>query len=248
MGCNNYLKILQLIYMITVMKIKKELKSLSNKKQANLLKGYFKTGKGEYGEGDIFLGIKVPIQRQVAKKSIDLSVVGVEKLLNSKIHEERLVALLILVLKYERGGEKEKKKIFETYLKNTKYINNWDLVDVTCPKIIGNYLLDKNRDVLYKLVKSKNLWERRMAIIATASFIRSNEFKDTIKIAEILLNDEHDLIHKATGWMLREVGKRDEKELTDFLDKYYSKMARTMLRYSIERLEDKKRKYYLQKK
>jgi 3-methyladenine DNA glycosylase AlkD len=232
--------------MITVLQIQKELKGLANKKKAKVLQGFFKTGKGEYGEGDIFLGIMMPIQRQVAKKFIDISLAGVQELLNSKIHEERMVALLILVLKYERGGEKE--KIFKTYLKNTKYINNWDLIDVTCPKIVGNYLLNKKRDILYKLAKSKSLWERRIAIVSTATFIKESDFKDTIKISEILLNDDHDLIHKATGWMLREVGKKDEKELTRFLDKHYSKMARTMLRYSIERLEDKKRKYYLHKK
>jgi 3-methyladenine DNA glycosylase AlkD len=234
--------------MITAIQVRKKLKSLANKKKAKILQGFFKTGKGEYGEGDVFLGIMMPIQRQVTKKFIDLPIIEVEKLLKSKIHEERMVALLILVLKYEAGNDTGKEKIFNVYLKNTKYINNWDLIDVTCPRIVGSYLLNKKRDVLYKLVKSKNLWNRRIAIVSTSYFIRNNDFKDTIKIAEILLKDNHDLIHKATGWMLREVGKRDEKELLKFLDKYYNKMARTMLRYSIERLEEKKRKYYLHKK
>lgn len=233
--------------MITARQIQKELKGLGNKDKAKISQGFFKTGKGEYGEGDVFLGIKVPVQRKIAKKFINLSLVEVEKLLDSGIHEERLVALLILVLKYEKGDKKEKKKIFKVYLKNTKYINNWDLVDVTCPKIVGNYLLNKKRDVLYKLVKSKSLWERRIAIVSTVIFIRENDFKDTIKISEILLKDEHDLIHKAVGWMLREMGKRNEKELKKFLDKYYKKMSRTMLRYSIERLNEKNIKHYMQK-
>ena len=234
--------------METAKQIQKELKGLANNKKAKILQGFFKTGKGEYGEGDIFLGIMMPKQRMVSKKFKDASIIEVEKLLKGKIHEERMVALLILVLKYEEGSDKEKERIFNSYLKNIKYINNWDLVDVTCPRIIGHYLFDKNRDVLYKLVKSKNLWERRIAIVSTAFFIRNNDFKDTIKISEILLKDKHDLIHKATGWMLREVGKKDEKALTSFLDKYYNKMVRTTLRYSIERLDEKKRKYYLNKK
>ena len=170
-----------------------------------------------------------------------------EKLLNSKIHEYRMSALLILIKQYEKGNESEKNKIFNFYLRNTKNINNWDLVDISAPKIVGDYLLNKPRDVLYKLASSNNLWERRIAIISTFAFIRNNEFDDTLKIAEILLNDKHDLIHKAVGWMLREIGKRDQKIEEEFLKKYYSKMPRVMLRYAIEKFEEKKRKFYLGK-
>ena len=156
-------------------------------------------------------------------------------------------ALLILIKQYEKGNESEKNKIFNFYLRNTKNINNWDLVDISAPKIVGDYLLNKPRDVLYKLASSGNLWERRIAIISTFAFIRNNEFDDTLKIAEILLNDKHDLIHKAVGWMLREIGKRDQKIEEEFLKKYYSKMPRVMLRYAIEKFEEKKRKFYLGK-
>ncbi len=232
---------------INLKNIKKELAKLANPQQAKILQGFFKTGKGEYGEGDIFLGIKMPIQREVVKKYVELSFKDVEKLLNSKIHEHRMVALLILVAKYEQGDDKVKASVYKRYLKNIKYINNWDLVDVTTPNIVGRYLQDKPRDALYKLSSSKNLWSRRISIIATFSFIRVGDFKDTIKISKILLNDRHDLIHKATGWMLREMGKRDERELEKFLNKYFRQMPRTMLRYAIERLSDKKRKHYLAK-
>jgi 3-methyladenine DNA glycosylase AlkD len=222
--------------------VKKELQKYANPKQAKLLQGYFKTGKGQYGEGDIFLGLKVPQQRKVAAK-FDLSLVEIGKLLNSKIHEHRLVALFILIKKYQKTDEK--KKIFDFYLKHTKYVNNWDLVDLSAPKIVGDYLLDKSRSILYKLAKSKNLWERRISALATAAFIDNNDFDDALKIAEILLSDKHDLIHKAVGWMLREVGKRNRKTLEMFLNKYCRKMPRTMLRYSIERLDKKKKEFYM---
>ena len=228
-------------------KIKKELKKLSNTKEVTRLQRFFKTGKGEYGEGDIFLGIKVPSQRQIAQKYKNLQLKEIKNLLNSKIHEYRLTALLLLIEKYKKAGEKEKKKIFNFYLSNTKKINNWDLVDLSAYKIIGDYLLNKPRDILYKLAKSKNLWERRIAIIAAFTFIKNNDFKDCLKISKILLNDEHDLIHKAVGWMLREVGKRDQKVEEKFLNKYYKKMPRVMLRYSIEKFSVKKRKKYLKK-
>jgi len=231
-----------------ILLFKKELKKLANSKQAEILQRFFKTGKGEYGEGDIFLGVKVPIQRKVADKFQELSLKDIEKLLKSKIHEHRMTALLILIKQYKKADEREKKKIFNFYLKNTKNINNWDLVDISAPKIMGEYLLNKPRNVLYKLAKSDNLWERRIAIISTFTFIRNNEFDDTLKIAKILLNDKHDLIHKAVGWMLREVGKRDQKIEEEFLKKHYSKMPRVMLRYAIERFEEKKRKFYLSKK
>jgi 3-methyladenine DNA glycosylase AlkD len=233
--------------MPTLTQLKKELKKLANPSQAKILQGFFKTGKGEYGEGDIFLGIKVPIQRNLVKEFKDLKLPDIQKLLNSKIHEERLIALFILIRQNGNADEIGKKQIYNFYLSKAKNINNWDLVDLSAPNIVGNYLLDKKRDVLYKLVRSKNLWERRIVVLSCFSFIRNNDFKDIIKISGILLKDKHDLIHKATGWMLRETGKRNEKELKKFLDKYYKKMPRTMLRYAIEKLSEKKRKFYLKK-
>ena len=225
--------------------LKYELKSLANPKQAKILQRFFKTKKGEYGEGDIFLGIKVPVQRKVAKKYYNLNFSQIQKLLDSKIHEHRMIALLILIDKCQKADDKNKKKIFEFYLKNSKNINNWDLVDLSAPKIVGNFLLKKDRKILSKLAKSKNLWEKRIAIVSTYSFIRNNQFEDTLKIARILLNDSHDLIHKAVGWMLREVGKKDEEILEGYLIRNYKKMPRTMLRYAIEKFEEDKRKSYL---
>ena len=241
--------------MFSLVNFKKELRKISDPRQAKVLRRFFKTRKGEYGEGDIFLGVKVPDQRKVADKFQELSLKDLEKLLSSKIHEYRMSALFILIKQYEKANEQEKKKIFNFYLKNTKNINNWDLVDISAPKIVGDFLLDKYKEgdmstcrLLYKLAKSNNLWERRIAIISTVVFIRNNKFKDTLKISKILLEDKHDLIHKAVGWMLREVGKRDQKVEEEFLKKYYSKMPRVMLRYAIERFEEKKRKFYLGKK
>lgn len=219
--------------------------------KAKNLQRFFKTGRGEYGEGDIFIGISVPVQRKIAKEFKDISLKDVEELLDSRIHEKRLIALLILIKKYERaikdGKEEEKKNIYDTYLKeacNNK-INNWDLIDLSAPRIVGNYLLDKNRKILYQLATSMNLWEKRIAIISTAAFIKNKDFNDTIKISEILLRDKHDLIHKAVGWMLREVGKRDAETLRNFLKKHSNKMPRTMLRYSIEKFSDDERKKWL---
>ena len=227
--------------------VKKELRKRIKPGKAKLLAGFFKTGKGEYGEGDKFLGVMVPDSREAAKKFKDLRIEEVKKLLSSGYHEERLTALLILVQKYEKGSEDEKKRIFDFYLSNARYINNWDLVDLTAHRIVGHYLLGKDRKLLYRLAASKGLWERRISIISTAAFIAKKDFADTIKISEILLNDKHDLIQKAVGWMLREIGKRDEKTLTKFLDKHSKKMPRTMLRYSIERLTSAQRKRYMAK-
>lgn len=233
--------------MQSLLELKKEFGRLTNKKQAALLAGFFKTGKGEYGEGDIFLGIKVPMQRKVALNYENLSLDDLQTLLNTKIHEYRLTALIILCAQYKKAESAERKKIVDFYLCNTKNINNWDLVDVSCPRLLGNYLLTRSRQILYKLARSKNLWEKRIAIISTLAFISERQFGDTLKISEILLNDKHDLIHKAVGWMLREAGKRDLAVLKRFLDKHYKVMPRTMLRYSIEKLSDKKRKFYLSK-
>lgn len=233
---------------MTLLDIKNELQKLKKPAKAKLLRRFFKTGPGEYGEGDIFLGIVVPLQRQVAKKYTNLSLVDLKRLLNSKIHEYRLTALFILIKKYKLANEKGKKKIFNLYLASTKYINNWDLVDLSAPNIVGHYLLTRKRSILYKLACSKSLWQRRIAILACLRFIRDNDFNDTINISEILLKDEHDLIHKAVGWMLREIGKRDLATEEDFLKKYYKVMPRTMLRYAIERFPEKKRLKYLKGK
>ncbi|MFH1289741.1 MAG: DNA alkylation repair protein [Patescibacteria group bacterium] len=227
--------------------LKKDLKNLSNSKKAGTHSRFFKTGKGEYGEGDIFLGVVVPEQRKISKKYENLSLPDLQKLLSSKIHEYRFIALCILVLKYKKVTEVEKEKIVDFYLKNTKNINNWDLVDSSAHCILGNYLLEKDKSILYKLAKSRNLWERRIAIISSFEFIKNNKFKDTLNLSEILLFDEHDLIHKAAGWMLREVGKRDLKVEEKFLKKHYKKMPRTMLRYAIEKFNKEKRDFYLER-
>ena len=233
--------------MFNLKQLKNELSKLADKKQAAILAGFFKTGPGQYGEGDIFLGIKVPAQRLVARQYENLSLADLQELLNNKIHEYRLIALLILLSQYRKAETRNRKKFVDFYLKNTKRINNWDLVDLSCHYILGDYLLDKPRQILYKLARSNNLWEKRIAIISTFAFIRKNEFSDTLKIAEILLNDKHDLIHKAAGWMLREAGKRDEAALIGFLDKYRLVMPRTMLRYAIEKFSQEKRRSYLMK-
>jgi len=209
------------------------------------LQRFFKTGPGEYAEGDKFLGIKVPVLRGIARQHQDLPLKEAEKLLHSPLHEERLVSLLILIFHFNKGDEAEKEHIYKLYLRSTKYINNWDLVDVTAKFIIGAFLLDKDKDVLDKLAKSKNMWERRIAILSTFHFIEKGEFRDTMRIAKTLLNDREDLIHKAVGWMLREVGKRSLKTEEDFLKKHYKEMPRTALRYAIERFPEKKRQAYL---
>jgi len=223
--------------------LKKDLNKLANKEQAQLLQRFFKTGKGQYGEGDIFLGIKVPDQRQVAKKYQNIELDKLQHLLDSKIHEYRLVALLILTYKFPKAANKQ--EIINFYLNNTKNINNWDLVDLSASQILGNYLLDKPRDILYKLAKSNNLWEKRISIVSTYTFIKNNQLQDTIKLSEILLTDKHDLMHKAVGWMLRELGKKDQQILEQFIKQHYNNIPRTTLRYAIERFEETKRQQFL---
>ena len=216
--------------------------------RAVILQRFFKTGKGEYGEGDIFYGIKVPVQRTIAKRFKDLAFEDLKVLISAKVHEERLIAAFILVDQYKKGDEKKKKIVFDFYLKNRKGINNWDLVDLSAPKIVGAYLIDKEKDLLYKFAVSKDLWEKRIAIISTQTFIREHFFEDTLNISEILLQDKHDLIHKAVGWMLREVGNRDLETEEEFLKKHYKTMPRTMLRYAIEKFPEQKRIAYLKGK
>lgn len=231
-----------------IKKILKEIGSFRNKKKAKLLAGFFKTQKGEYGEGDIFWGLTVPISRKIAKKYKDIREKEIRKLLQHKVHEVRLIGILILVCKYQKEGEKEKEKIVKFYLENTKHINNWDLVDLSAPKILGESLFNKkDRKILLKLTKSKNLWEQRIAIVSTFSFIRRGETKWTFKIAKMFLNHKHDLIHKATGWMLREAGKKDAEILRKFLDAHIFTMPRTMLRYAIEKFPENIRLAYLKK-
>ncbi len=226
--------------------VRKELKSMADPDKAAILQRYFKTGLGQYGEGDIFIGVMVPQSRKVAKKFSQLQLVEVKMLLYSRIHEERLVALLILVWRYSSAlsSREEKEEIVKFYLDNIKQVNNWDLVDLSAPNILGAHLIDRDRRLLYRLARSENVWERRIAILATYHFIRDGDFSDTLKIAEMLLQDRHDLIHKAAGWMLREVGKRDVASEEAFLEKHRSVMPRTMLRYAIERLPESKRRRY----
>jgi len=217
----------------------------ANKQQAIILQRFFKTGSGEYGEGDIFCGIKVPVQRTIANQFHSLPLNDLQVLLKSVIHEERLIALLILVSKFKRADESVRKKLFDFYLKNRAKINNWDLVDLSADKIVGAYLIDKDKSLLFKLAKSNNLWERRISIISTFYFIKNGIFEITLQIAERLLNDDQDLIHKAVGWMLREIGKRDLEPEEEFLKLHYKKMPRTMLRYAIEKFPEAKRQAYL---
>ena len=218
-----------------------------DKEKAKVLRGFFKTGPGEYAEGDLFLGVTVPVLRKLARQFKDIELKSAVELLRSSIHEERLLALLILILKYRGSSEKDKKKIYRIYLENTGYINNWDLVDITAKHIVGDYLRDKDKSVLYELARSPFLWNRRIAMLSTFHFIEDHQFEDTIKIAELLLSDRHDLIHKAVGWMLREVGKRNLETEENFLKMHHKSMPRTMLRYAIEKFPEPKRRKYLNK-
>jgi 3-methyladenine DNA glycosylase AlkD len=222
-----------------------KLRNHGNSEKARVLQRFFKTGASEYGEGDIFLGISVPEIRKIAKEYQTIALKYVKHLLRSSIHEERLLALLIMVRKYARGTSEEKDSIYELYIKNTRHINNWDLVDLSAEKIVGRHLADKSRKTLHRLARSDVLWERRIAIMATFYFIRRNDFNETLKVAKILLNDSEDLIHKAVGWMLRETAKRDIDIGKKFLDEHYINMPRTMLRYAIERFPEAERRKYL---
>lgn len=216
--------------------------------KAKNLSRFFKTDKGEYGEGDLFLGISVLDTRKMIKNYAHLDTKEISKLLTNKYHEIRLIGLLVLVRRYQKSNKAEQKEIFNFYLKNTNYINNWDLVDLSAYHIVGDYLLNKNRKILYKLAKSKNIWERRIAVVSTYTFIKNRENHDIFELTKMLLNDKQDLIHKACGWMLRESGKSvSEKDLEIFLEENYHKMPRTMLRYAIEKFSDPKRQHFLKK-
>ena len=229
----------------TAAAIRRQLREVADPEIAEHSQRFFKTGPGEYGEGDKFIGIRVPVIRQIAKANRHAQSKTVLSLLRSSIHEERLLALILLTLQYQKGDEDERDAIYELYLANTEYINNWDLVDCSAHKIVGHYLLDRKRTVLHRLAKSKCLWERRIAIFSTYTFIHADDFDDTFVIADKLLDDPEDLIHKAVGWMLREVGNRDRKAEEAFLKSRYKRVPRTMLRYAIEKFPEVRRKKYL---
>jgi len=225
-----------------------ELRKLAKPEKIPIYKNFFKTGKGEYGEGDEFIGVTVPDSRKVAKANVDISYEDLVYIIKSRIHEDRLCALITLVYKFQKAKtEQEKKRAVDFYIHYHLYGNNWDLVDTVSDKILGPWLINMDKSLLYEYAHSSNLWERRIAIMTTFHFIRQGKFEDTIKISEILLNDKDDLIHKAVGWMLREMGKREQQDLINFLNKHYKNMPRTMLRYSIERLPEQLRKGYLAK-
>ena len=225
--------------------ITKRLSVLGSKERAAVSQRFFKTGPGQYGEGDVFIGIKVPVLRKLAKEYFDLSLKDIKTILRSKYHEQRLLSLLVLVGQFAQGDQNKKKSIYQLYLENTEFINNWDLVDSSAEHIVGAYLFNKNRRPLYRLVRSRSLWERRIGVMATFHFSKKEDFSDTLAIDEFLLKDEEDLIHKAVGWMQREVDNRNLKKEESFLNKHYKDMPRTMLRYAIEKFPERKRLAYL---
>jgi 3-methyladenine DNA glycosylase AlkD len=233
---------------VIVNRIRKRLKALANPQRARVSAKYFKTGPGEYGEGDKFIGNTVPDLRKLAKEYRELPSPDLLELLHSEIHEERVLALLILNEQFQRGTDADRNKIHRLFLKNVRWINNWDLVDCSAPLIVGEYLLDKDSTLLDKLASSKNLWERRIAIVATLAFIKQKRHEATVRIARLLLDDREDLIHKATGWMLRELGKKNPDVLKRFLNQHAFKMPRTMLRYAIEKFPEAERQSYLRRR
>lgn len=224
--------------------LRRRLTALADPSHAKTAQRFFKTGPGEYGDGDTFLGIRVPTLRGLVREFATLDRPSIGSLLKSPWHEERLLAVLILGRQYEQGSDAERKAIFALYLRSLRYINNWDIVDSSAPHIVGRHLDGQGRATLLRLAKARLLWSRRVAILATFHTIRRNDFADTRAIATVLLNDEHDLIHKAVGWMLREVGQRDMRALTAFLDRHAPAMPRTMLRYALEKLPSQQRKAY----
>lgn len=229
------------------MSLRDELRRLASPARAIVSQSFFKTGKGEYGEGDVFWGIAVPDIRRVAKRNSAAYIEEIRVLLRDEVHECRLCALLVLREQYVRATAAKKEFLVNFYLENAGRVNNWDLVDLSAPYILGDWLLNRERSVLFVLAGSKNLWERRIAVVATYAFIRNNDFADTLRLCERLMGDPHDLMHKACGWMLREVGKRDENVLIGFLEKHAKTMPRTMLRYAIERLSPARRQNFMRR-
>jgi len=229
----------------SVIEIRQRLEALADPERASVSQRFFKTGPGEYGEGDVFRGVRVPLLRKLSRAYRELSPEAVDELLRSPIHEERLLSLFILVLRFQQAGSTERRRIYTLYLKRLDRINNWDLVDASAEHIVGAYLSDRSRTPLYRLARSPVLWERRIAIMATFHYIKHLQFDDTFKIADMLLEDKEDLIHKAVGWMLREIGKRDLPREECFLVERYHRMPRTMLRYAIERFPEERRQAYL---
>lgn len=227
--------------------IQKELETYIDPVKREYLPRFFKTGKGQYGEGDKFLGVVVPHTRLVARKYKNEPFEVMAELLQSEWHECRLCALLMMVERFKKCDEIGRKEIYQFYLSQTERINNWDLVDLSAPYIVGEYLKDKSRDDLYRLADSSLLWEQRIAVVATVTLIRNNDFIDILRLSERLLNHEHDLMRKALGWMLREMGKRNKDLLVQFLDRFHKEMPRTMLRYSIEKMTGEERKHYMKR-
>ena len=225
-----------------------ELQSMANPEKAAFLQRFFKTGPGQYAEGDVFLGLVAPLTRSIAKANKQTPLSELQVLIESEYHEARLCALLIVVEQFKKASEAVRKQLYDFYLSNASRINNWDLVDVTCPHVVGAYLLDKDRSHLYELAESDNLWEQRIAMVSTVAFIRNREYADTLALAEKLMTHKHDLMHKAIGWMLREVGKKDRETLSEFLEEYATRLPRTALRYAIEHYPEEQRQYFLKKK
>lgn len=235
--------------MITAKNVEKKMRSLSSRQKAQHAQRFFKTGKGQYGEGDLFLGITVPTLRKLAKEFKEISLSENRKLLRSKWHEIRLIALIIWVNQYQKADQLKQKEIFQLFMKNKKWINNWDLVDLSTPHITGHWLYEtKNKKILFQLAKSKNLWDRRIAVISTFYHIRQNQFSEITQLCALLINDTEDLMHKACGWMLREMGKRNKSVLVSFLEKNAVKMPRTMLRYSIEKMSVQEKQKFMNMK
>lgn len=232
---------------LTLDGLREHFRSFADAEDARFLQRFFKTGPGQYGAGDVFLGIRVPATRRASRLGDVLSLADVRTLLHSRFHEERLLALLILVRRFERGDEALRKRVFDLYLREARFVNNWDLVDLSAPNIVGVWLVDRPRDLLDRLARSPDLWERRIAVLATSAFIRRGQFDDTLRLCGLLLDDSHDLMHKACGWMLREVGKRDRAALEGFLDRHVARMPRTMLRYAIERFPEARRQHWLRR-
>ncbi len=229
----------------TAKQIQMEIRALADPEQAKNLQRFFKTGPGEYGEGDRFLGLRVPQIRALVKQLGIVPITTIKSLIKSPWHEERMLALLLMVHRYNKSDDEAREVLYHLYLDSTAYINNWDLIDVTARHIVGAWLYNRSRKPLFILAESNSLWERRISILSAFHFIAKNDFGDALKLAKILLNDDHDLMHKAVGWMLREIGKRDRKREEEFLLKHYRKMPRTMLRYAIEHFPEKRRKVYL---